>query len=241
MIEKVELKKTYAYRNFIDDEEERVDRRVGRCFVFNYFHDNKSGRFKNKVTPRDVFGRELLTEDSPEDANSLINLFAQMYIAYMTFGTIDPPTANLQKFRQSSRIGETLINWLDEYFMDEKNFGLVDKKTMHTAFMTDNRGMNSYSANKYNSPKRFKELIASYCELRGYIFNPEELYTDKTRKRIIKTDQATGKSVEMFFITPDTKEGEQISDTLASVQAEMKKEIEETIFPLNEEEEKLPF
>ncbi len=80
-----------------------------------------------------------------------------------------------------------------------------------------------------------------YCELRAYLFNPEELHTDKSRKRIIKTDPATGKSAEMFFISPEPKEGEPKSEALATAQAEQKKEMEETIFPNPVEDEKLPF
>jgi len=205
--------KTYKFPNLypvynIDDEGERIDRRVGRAFVFDFFHDNKSGRYKHKCTPRMQFNRELITEDSPDEANSLINLFAYMYISYMELGTIDPPASNLQNFRMAHKIGDIMISWLDEYFMMETNYGYIEKGEMYSLFLTQNQGLSGANRNKYSTAKKFKDVVGYYCTLRGLVFNPEELHTDKQNKRIImpsktRTNAGGGISCEHFYIMPE--------------------------------------
>lgn len=204
----IESPKIIVTRNFIDDEGERVDRRLGRMFVFPFFHDNKGGRHKVRRRPNDFFGRMLFQDDSIEDKKKLINLMANCYMANLQYGEINPPLFDLEKFRAINRIGEPLIEFLDTYFENGENFGYIDRVPFFNQFKDEQtRNMSPYQRTTlYNTSFKFKQLVEIYCELRGYVFNPDKLITDVENKRImIKSATQTNKngvpiSTEHFYI-----------------------------------------
>lgn len=209
----IESPKIIITRNYIDDEGERVDRRLGRMFVFPFFHDNKGGRFTERRRPNDFFGRMLFQDDTLEDKSKLINLFATCYRANLQFAEINPPMMDMEKFRLIRRIGEPLVEYLDLLFDDEQNFGYIDRVPLFNNFKEDQRpSMNSYQrSNIYNTSQKFKALVEDYCTLRTLIINPKEFITDEKRIRIIRTSETQtnksgyAKTTEHFYI--NTKEG----------------------------------
>lgn len=204
----IESPKIIVTRNYIDDEGERVDRRLGRMFVFPFFHDNKGGRHKVRRRPNDYFGRMLFQDDTEEDKSKLVNLFANCYMANLQYGEINPPMFDMEKFRMINRIGEPLIEFLDTYFESGENFGYIDRVPFLNKFKEDqNRNMSPYQRTTlYSTSQKFKTLVETYCELRGYIFNPEKLITDKANNRImLKSETQTNKhghpiASEHFYI-----------------------------------------
>jgi len=198
--------KVIITRNYIDDEGERVDRRLGRMFVFPFFHDNKSGRFKQRRKPSDWFGRMLYKDDTVQDKSNLINFFAYAYIANRHFGEVNPPMQDMEKFRLTKRIGEPLIEFLELYFDDKENFGYVDRVPFYKQFIEEQRfNMNNWQKTQvYNTSQKFKHLVSDYCRIRGWIFNPSELHTDdkRIRKQSETQQNKNGyyKITEHFFI-----------------------------------------
>jgi hypothetical protein len=183
--------KIIVTRNYIDDEGERVDRRLGRMFVFPFFHDNKSGRYKTRRKPADWFGRQLFDDDTEEDKSKLINFFAYAYIANMNFGEVNPPMQNMEAFRTVKRIGEPLIEFLDEYFEDPLNLGFIEKVPLYESFIEAQRfNMSPYQrSNVYNTAQKFKNLLGEYCKIRTYVFNPDELINETSHNRIMRTSE----------------------------------------------------
>jgi len=231
-------------RNFIDDEGERVDRRLGRMFVFPFFHDNKSERFKQRRKPADWFKRMLYKDDTEQDKSNLINFFAYAYIANRHIGEVNPPMSDMQKYRLSKRIGEPLIDFLDTYFADDDNFGYIDRVPFYKQFLEEQRfKMNTWHKTKtYSSAHKFKTLVADYCKIRGYIFNPSELFTDQNRIRRLSSTQedANGmqKYTEHFWIHNKKATNEEINRKANSLTAAIQ-EVNDNDFPAPTN--KLPF
>lgn len=204
-----ESPKIIITRNYVDNEGERVDRRLGRMFVFPFFHDSKSGRFSKKRTPSDFFGRMLFTGDSETEKSDLVNFFAYAYMANRNFGEVNPPMQDMEKYRLVQRIGEPLIDFLDNHFDNFENYGYIDRIPFHNSFLEQNRfNFSPWQRKNYSSSKKFKGLVQDYCKMQRLVFNPEELLTDTTRiKRVSNTQtNKTGnfQRTEHFYIA--TKE-----------------------------------
>jgi len=217
-----ESPKIIITRNYVDNEGERVDRRLGRMFVFPFFHDSKSGRFSKKRTPSDYFGRMLFTADNESEKSDLVNFFAYAYMANRNFGEVNPPMQDMEKFRLTQRIGELLIDYMDTYFDDFENYGYIDRVPFHNSFLEQNRfNFSQWQRKNYTSSKKFKSLVADYCKMRGLIFNPDELLTDENRIRRISDSQQNKvgnyKQTEHFFIGTEAIAKEEINDTKVDV------------------------
>jgi len=237
-----ESPKIIVTRNYIDDEGERVDRRLGRMFVFPFFHDNKGGRHKDRRRPNDYFGRMLFQDDTEEDKSKLVNLFAYCYMSNLKYGEVNPPMFDMEKFRMMNRIGEPLIEFLDLFFENGQGFGYIDRVPFFTEFKERMRNnMTPYQrTNVYSSSQKFKNLVELYCELRGYIFNPEEEINDKKRGRIIQksktqtNDKGESISTEHFYIMPKDTTDVNVESIKESI-AELKKTAEQMAFGFEED------
>jgi len=72
-------------RNYIDMEGARVDRRLGRIFVSDFFHDNKGGKYQETRDPRIFFGRNLFKDDTENEKSDLYSFFAYSYIENLIY------------------------------------------------------------------------------------------------------------------------------------------------------------
>ena len=238
--------KIIVTRNYIDDEGERVDRRLGRIFVFPFFHDGKSGRHKVRRKPEDVFGRQLFDEDSEYDKKCLVNLFANCYIANQIFEEINPPMDDLETFRIKKRIGEPLIEFCDNYF-ETNGYGYIDRVWLFKQFQETMRPvMNNFErTNLYGTSQKFLLLITDYCKLNDLIFNPEELINDKkngiimyySKERVDNSTPPKSLKCEHFYI--NTKEDFK-NEINQEKEAEINNEIEDDD-PFQPTNEELPF
>jgi len=154
---------------------------------------------------------------------------------------------DMDKFRMINRIGEPLIEFLDLFFENGQNFGYIDRVPFFTEFKERMRpNMTPYQrTNIYSSSQKFKNLVELYCELRGYIFNPDTEINDKKRDRIIRksTTQMDAHgiyiSTEHFYISPkDTTEMPEIID---EVQTRHGASPEELAFNFESTGDDLPF
>ena len=199
--------KIIVTRNYIDDEGERVDRRLGRSFVFNYFHDNKSGRYKTKRTPATVFKKMFFQNETDEEKSRLINFFAQCYIANKEFGEIQAPIDNVLRYRLTKKIGATLIDFWDEYFDNGDNYGYIERVPVYEEF----RQSDDSARRGYYTKQRFKDLTEDYCMLKNLVFNPEVLINDKKNNRIKQQSKEkigkNGYPVKVEFFNINTKDG----------------------------------
>lgn len=196
---------------------ERIDRRIGLLYVYDFFHTARSGKFKTERTPADWFGRMLYTSDTDKQKNDLINCFAYMFIAREHYKEINAPMENAKKLKLENEIGDPLIDFLDDFFIGNENFGYLDRSPFFELFHNTQYNKMSYKERTkiYNTPRKFKPLVEAYCKMRGYIFNPKELL-NKDNKRIYypsvyqKTVSGKPKKTEHFWINTEAETNEEI-------------------------------
>jgi len=200
-------------RNYIDVEGPRVDRRVLRIYIADYFHDKNVAQYKEAVTPNKMFGFLFFSEETEEQKSDLINFFAYSYISYQKFGKIDSPVAELAKYRIIKQIGEPLIEYMD-IFLEQNEENYIDLLWLFGDFKIEfKETFNGFQRTKlYNTTSNFKRLIKLYCEVNELIFNPENLLNRPKEKPVRITKRSTkrfdknnfGQTAEHIFIA--TKE-----------------------------------
>jgi len=199
--------KIIVTRNYIDIEGARVDRRIYRMFVCDYFHKKNGGKYNEEITPDKTFGFSFFSEETEEQKSDLINFFAYTYIANEEFGIIDSPIEELLYYRIIKQIGEPLIEYMD-LFLDQNTDNYIDLLWLFNDFKTEFKDtFNSYQRTKlYNTTSNFKKLIKLYCEVYELIFNPEEIFNQPKEKptRITQRSKMREKTAEHIFIA--TKE-----------------------------------
>jgi len=226
-------------RNYIDDEGNRVDRRLGRIFVSDFFH--KAGpKYKEERKPFNFFGRSLLTEDSDQDKTNLINFFGYSYIANQQFGEISSPVDELEHYRIIKTLGEPLIEFMD-IFLQERQ-GYIDLLWLFTKFKNDySSSFTAYQKTKlYNTTTSFKRLVEMYCQVNDYIYNPEELLNepkDDPKRIISKSQDRLQITAEHIFIVDREKYQSNIYEKEEAPEKE-EKTIQELI---TEYDEVMPF
>jgi DNA primase len=128
--------------------------------------------YNDEHKPKDDFGVLFFDEWDFDQWNLLWNLMAVCVQTYLKFGVIQAPADRLRDRQLRQLIGETFITWAEEYFSNESHLnGPIARKDIFSQHKKDLEGDISL---KFLSPKIFKDKIKWYCELKGYIFNPQK-------------------------------------------------------------------
>lgn len=238
--------KIIVTRNYIDMEGARVDRRLYRMFVCDYFHKKNGGKYKEEVTPDKTFGFSFYSEETDEQKSDLINFFAYSYIANDEFGIIDSPIEELLYYRIVKQIGEPLIEYLD-IFLEQNEDNYIDLLWLFADFkMEFKETFNSFQRTKlYNTTSNFKKLVKLYCEVNDLVFNPEEVLNQPKENPVRITKRSTkrfdakdfGKTAEHIFIATQ----EQWNKTNNLDQSKKIEEKEPEIKFTDNNEDDLPF
>lgn len=103
------------------------------------------------------------------------------------------PTDNVTKNTLKAVIGDSFLEWIEDYLQEEKFNTYLTREEVYQAYLSD---MSQYKLTKPS----FKKKLIKYCELKGYELNPKwaEGYIEKD-KRIMK--YILGKTQECFYIS----------------------------------------
>ena len=104
------------------------------------------------------------------------------------------PIENLQINTLKASIGDNFMEWAEEYFAEENLNREILKKEMYD----DYRNVVGKMAVQI---KNFKKNIALFCQLKGYVFNPQELCNSQGYiKRTVYNPDNTRTTKEYFFV-----------------------------------------
>lgn len=164
----------------------------------DYYHPEDPDRGLRERSPYTEFGKNLITNYTPEEMNLFYNFLMQCLSAFLQLRVrIQPPMQQLEKRMLQRALTDEFIYWAEDYFNEDRLNTLINK---HLAF-EDYKA--TLSKNVANSIKitTFKSKVIDYCRYKGYTFNPEEMLqstNEKERNEIRKKED--GKDVYFFFI-----------------------------------------
>ncbi|NPA44420.1 MAG: hypothetical protein GXO49_02695, partial [Chlorobi bacterium] len=149
-----------------------TERRILYTAFSDYYHkkDNE-GYYIDTRTPDKEFGKNLFTDFSDEEWNKFYNLLAIAIQVYMKFEKIEPPMNKVEKRNLMTQIGQGVLDWANEYFLDNDKLNTeVSKSEMYQDFQNNV----SLTTSKHINTKKFKDKIKLYCKYRDWVFNPPD-------------------------------------------------------------------
>ncbi|CEN34933.1 hypothetical protein [Capnocytophaga cynodegmi] len=120
------------------------------------------------------------------------------------------PTGNVTKNNLKAVIGDSFLEWIQDYLQDEKFNIYITKDEMFDAFKSD------MPRSTLTKPS-FKKKIVNYCKLKGYEFNPEYIEGFQANgKRIVRF--IYGKTQECFYIAKKQENNQKTNSQVSSNQ-----------------------
>lgn len=155
-------------------------RRIFFCEFSDYYHSANPDKGVKEMSPKIEFGRDFFDDFSEEDYNTFYNFMLQTVSTYLKYGLIDADMENIEKRQKYYAVGTDFIDWADTYFQDRFNM-LIDKED---AFCNYKNSL-SQRSQSFVKKKTFTKKLQQWCEIRGYIYNPEEImrYKSETERK----------------------------------------------------------
>lgn len=154
-----------------------AERRLIYCAFSDYYHNNQSGSYREDRTPKDDFGKNLITDFTPEEYNVFINTMCYSLQTFMRIPVkVSPPMNNVLKRNLLGTMGDAFLNWADVYFSEENN--------RLNVFVPRNDAFPDFlkvANNKLYSPQKFTHAIEAWCRYYNYVYNPHELRNSQGR------------------------------------------------------------
>lgn len=176
-------------------------RRIQFASFSDYYHSANDEAGMEARSPYTEFGRNLLDDYSEEDMNTFYNFMLQNVVAFMKFGLVEPDMPDIAMRQMKAEIGLEFINWADQWFEQNRFNKIINKDEAFEAWKSSlNRKELAWV-----TPNKFKKKIIGWCNVRGYVYNPDfqmrnRTATEKQRNEIRFTDDVTGKPCYGFFI-----------------------------------------
>lgn len=129
------------------------------------------------------FGTHFFADEWPDQQWNLFwNLVATCLRIFFKYGYIEAPGDRLEKRKLLQEVGEEFALWADEYYSpstdpehpSKLNQIDVPRKDIYDNFLE----YIGPARRSYYNPKNFKGKLIKYCELRGYIFNPQRFHPE---------------------------------------------------------------
>lgn len=142
-----------------------------------------SDYYNTQHKPIHDFGTHFFCDEWPEQQWNLFwNLVATCLQLFFKYGYIEAPGDRLEKRKLLQEVGEEFALWADEYYSpstdpskpSKLNQEDVPRKDIYDNFLE----YIGPARRSFYSPKSFKSKLIKYCELRGYIFNPQRFNPD---------------------------------------------------------------
>lgn len=154
-------------------------------------------------SPYTEFGKNLLSDYTPEEMNKFYNFMTQCLHVYLKFRCrINPPMESIEKRTIQREITDEFIWWAEEWFTPERLNCNQDKQVAYDAYQ-QTMPEKFRGSLKMNT---FKERLRLYCRFasnkeKEYIFNPVDLFkTETERKRDDIREYRDGKDVYCFHV-----------------------------------------
>lgn len=187
----------HAIKRFDDS----LRRRIQFVSFSDYYHSEKPDQGLKARSPRDEFGRNLITEYNDKDMNLFYNFMLQCVRCYMRLGLVAPDMPDIELRQKRAAIGEIFFDWAESWLEARKNTE-IDRDQAFNSLTEYSRNLRVKNTVTKNTLTRKTKL---WCELRGYLYNPESWLSQLSasdRKRGFKrvTDDATKQCNEFFYI-----------------------------------------
>ncbi len=176
------------------DNNPSTRRRIIPVIFSDYYHYKVDNAYQETRQVKDDFGTDLFNHSyTEEDYNADINFMIDCLQLFLTMKSenkvCQPPLVNFEKRIHHQLIGDVLLEFFDDYFIDQGNTDrLIPKFDVYNALKRWSDGRNAYL-----TMTRFKKTLIEYCKYRDFEFNPASLCTSNDNRIICKRDEGDRK------------------------------------------------
>ena len=160
------------------DNNPSTRRRIIPVIFSDYYHYRVDNAYRETRQVKDDFGMDLFNQAySEEDYNADCNFMIDCLQWFLTMKSenkvCQPPLVNFEKRIHHQLIGDVLLEFFDDYFIDQGNTDrLILKFEVFNALKRWSDGRNNGM-----TMNRFKKTLIDYCKYRNFEFNPSSLCT----------------------------------------------------------------
>lgn len=190
----------HAIKRFGDS----LKRRIQFISFSDYYHsENKSGM--KEFNPAIEFGRNLITDYDDEDMNKFYNFMLECVVAFKKYGLVKPDLEDINNRMERARVGFDFIDWADDYFEERltSDLGSVNLVNKEDAYMSWKSSI-SKNYEKHVNKNTFTAKMKQWCEIRKYVYNPQEIMrlksTTEQKRDEIRTKDVLGKVTAYFIV-----------------------------------------
>ena len=182
------------------DNNPSTRRRIIPVIFSDYYHYKVDNAYQETRQVKDDFGTDLFNHSySEDDYNADCNFMIDCLQLFLTMKSLNrvcqPPLVNFEKRIHHQLIGDVLLEFFDDYFVDQGNSDrLIPKFDVYNALK---RWSDSRSA--IPTITRFKKTLIEYCKYRNFEFNPESLCVPNDN-RIIRCRKEDDRKITVEYI-----------------------------------------
>ena len=182
------------------DNNPSTRRRIIPVIFSDYYHYKVDNAYHETRQVKEDFGTDLFNHAySEDDYNADCNFMIDCLQLFLTMKSLNrvcqPPLVNFEKRIHHQLIGDVLLEFFDDYFIDQGNSDrLIPKFDVYNALKRWSDGRNNGM-----TMNRFKKTLIEYCKYRNFEFNPASLCTANDN-RIIRCRKENDRKVTCEYI-----------------------------------------
>ncbi len=175
------------------------DRRIIYNVNSDYYHHH-SEKNETARTPYDEFGKNLVSDFTPDEMNSFYNLMAQAIVFKMrATEKIEPPSENIHARNAMSDMHESFGEWADIYFNEPANKLNNDEDDGRGAFYDKKEAVkhfNEHIGGKSITAQKFMQSLKAWCKINHYTANPTHMLNKQGRLQ----RKIDGHTIDVIYI-----------------------------------------
>lgn len=145
----------------------------------DYYHAKTEGYIEERRISHDFGGKNLYSDFDSVQWNIFYNFMLQCLQFYLQNRSKEftAPINNIEINNLRASMGDNFIDWANGYFNEDVFNTYIPRKEIQDDYMQK-------AGRAAKSPNAFKKALKSYCQMKGWVFNPKELLgSDNTIKR----------------------------------------------------------
>jgi hypothetical protein len=213
----------HGIRNF----DASLRRRTWFAAFSSYYHPENKQKNLAESSPFTEFGKNLISDYTPEEMNRFYNFMAWCLHTYLKFRKrIQPPMESIERRNLQRIITDDFLWWAEDWFSRTRLNVNISKEEAFDAY----KSKQSKRVADSIKMKTFTQRLQWWCEYHGYTYNPPELLkTESERNRNDIREYRNGEDVYCFHIRTDDFKPD-MPDFLAAAPAPPKNGSETNLF-----------
>ena len=164
---------------------DRSKRRRAWFLTFSsYYHPEDPNRGIPARKPDMEFGKNIVTDYTPEEMNKLYHFFAQCIQTYMRINErVLPGMDRVEKGMLINGVSQNVFDWMNDYFDEyEETQNRLNVPIWRNGIFEEFKQVYSRTVQDRITVGTLKEKLQKFCDYKHWVLNPSELYRSQSER-----------------------------------------------------------